>query len=94
VLILGQGVNINGSALIDGLRAELGDEVAITGGLAGDGARFQETVVVTPQGVSSTAVVAVGLGGEALRFQPRLVRRLGALWHLAQSDPCGGQRAV
>lgn len=68
VIILGQGVNINGSALIDGLRAELGAGVAITGGLAGDGARFQETVVVTPQGVSSSAVVAVGLGGEALRF--------------------------
>ena len=68
VIILGQGVNINGSALIDGLHAEMGDSVAITGGLAGDGARFQETVVVTPDGVSSTAVVAVGLGGDALCF--------------------------
>ncbi|MBY0455419.1 MAG: FIST C-terminal domain-containing protein [Burkholderiaceae bacterium] len=68
VIIFGQGVNINGSALIDGLRAELGHGVAITGGLAGDGTRFQETLVVTPQGVSSTAVVAVGLSGSALRF--------------------------
>lgn len=68
VIIFGQGVNINGSALIDGLRAEIGADVAITGGLAGDGTRFQETVVVTPQGVSTTAVVAVGLGGSALRF--------------------------
>ena len=68
VILIGQGVNINGSALIDGLHAEIGDDVAITGGLAGDGARFQETLVVTPQGVSTSAVVAVGLGGDALRF--------------------------
>lgn len=68
VIIFGQGVNINGSALIDGLRSELGSGVAITGGLAGDGTRFQETLVVTPQGVSATAVVAVGLSGSALRF--------------------------
>lgn len=68
LIVLGQGVNINGSALIAGLRSEVGDGVAITGGLAGDGARFQETLVVTPQGVSTSALVAVGLGGEALRF--------------------------
>lgn len=68
LIVLGQGVNINGSALIAGLRSEVGDGVAITGGLAGDGARFQETLVVTPQGVSTSALAAVGLGGEALRF--------------------------
>ena len=68
IIVFGQGVNINGSALIDGLRAEVGQQVAITGGLAGDGARFQETVVLTPQGASTSAVVAVGLSGAALRF--------------------------
>ena len=68
VVIFGQGVNINGSALIDGLRAEVGQQVAITGGLAGDGTRFQETVVLTPQGASTTAVVAIGMSGSALRF--------------------------
>lgn len=68
VIVFGQGVNINGSALINGLRKELGDAVTITGGLAGDGARFQETVVMTPQGASTSAVVALGLSGDALRF--------------------------
>lgn len=68
VLLFGQGVNINGSALIDGMRAALGDSVIVTGGLAGDGTRFKKTWVVTPAGPSSSALVALGLSGEALRF--------------------------
>lgn len=68
VLLFGQGVAINGSALIEGMREALGDAVAITGGLAGDATRFRETVVLTPAGPSSTALVAVGLAGDALRF--------------------------
>lgn len=68
LVIFGQGLAINGSALIDGLRQVLGDGITITGGLAGDGDRFQETLVMTPDGPSSRAIVALGLGGEALRF--------------------------
>lgn len=68
VLLFGQGLGINGSALIDGLRGSIGAAVPITGGLAGDGPHFRETVVLAPQGVSSSALVAVGLHGEALRF--------------------------
>jgi hypothetical protein len=68
VLVFAQGVAINGSALIDGLGAVLGDGVAITGGLAGDAGRFQRTLVLTPEGPSSTAIVALGLSGPALRF--------------------------
>ncbi|MFZ1536791.1 MAG: FIST N-terminal domain-containing protein [Chromatiaceae bacterium] len=68
LVILGQGLAINGSALIDGLRQVLGDGVTLTGGLAGDGNQFLETLVMTPQGPSSKAIVALGLGGEALRF--------------------------
>jgi hypothetical protein len=53
LLVFGQGVAINGSALIAGLHDALGDGVTITGGLAGDGVRFQQTLVMTPQGPSN-----------------------------------------
>lgn len=66
VLLLSQGVQVNGSALIQGLSGALG-RVPICGGLAGD-ARFQQTWVLTPEGLSTDQLVAVGLYGEALRF--------------------------
>lgn len=68
LIVFGQGIGINGSALIEGLNDALGDGVTITGGLAGDGARFERTLVMTPAGASDTAIVALGLSGEALRF--------------------------
>jgi len=63
VLVLGQGANINGSALVDGLVGSLGAGVLVTGGLAGDGGRFTGARVLGPNGVSTTDVVAVGLDG-------------------------------
>lgn len=68
ILVFGQGLAINGSALIQGLQGVLGEGAAIAGGLAGDATRFRETVVMTPDGASSSAIVAVALGGDALRF--------------------------
>ena len=68
VLLFGQGVAINGSAVIEGLQSVIGASIPITGGLAGDGARFMETVVFTPQGASSQALMAIGLYGSGLRI--------------------------
>ena len=68
VLVLGQGLNINGSALIDGMVSLLGPALPIVGGLAGDDAAFQKTFTLCNQGVSSTRVLAVGLKGDALQF--------------------------
>ncbi|MEI8327080.1 MAG: FIST C-terminal domain-containing protein, partial [Betaproteobacteria bacterium] len=62
------GVNINGSARIDGMTAQLGAAVPIAGGLAGDDGAFQKTYTLCNQGVSCTRLVAVGLKGEALQF--------------------------
>ncbi|WP_204268397.1 FIST N-terminal domain-containing protein, partial [Escherichia coli] len=66
VLLLSQGVQVNGSALIQGLSATLG-RVPISGGLAGD-ANFQQTWVLTPEGLSNDQLLAVGLYGDALQF--------------------------
>jgi len=67
VLVLGQGVNINGSAMIAGMAEALGAEVLITGGLAGDDAAFKQTWVLTDDGVFSDRVACVGLYGDGLQ---------------------------
>jgi len=68
VIVLGQGVAINGSALIVGMAEVLGQQVPITGGLAGDAAAFTETWVLNQSGVHRDELVCLGLYGEALQF--------------------------
>lgn len=61
VLVLGQGVNINGSALVQGLASGLAGGVPIMGGLAGDGTAFGQTAVLSNDGVASNTVVALAI---------------------------------
>jgi hypothetical protein len=68
VLVFGPGVHINGSALVDGIASIIGTAIPITGGLAGDGGAFKETYTLGFDGVANDHVVAVGLGGDGLRF--------------------------
>ena len=63
VMVLGQGANINGSGLVEGLKRTLGSDVVITGGLAGDGGRFSGAQVLGPSGVSGKDIVAIGFDG-------------------------------
>lgn len=68
VLIFGQGVQINGSALLAGMADVLGADLPITGGLAGDGGAFKQTWVLDEAGAGSDTIVALGLYGENLSF--------------------------
>jgi hypothetical protein len=68
ILIFGQGVAINGSAVLSGMTEVIGVDVPITGGLAGDGGAFQQTWVLDDEGVSSNRIACVGLYGTALEF--------------------------
>ena len=68
VIVLGQGVAINGSALIVGMADVLGPQIPITGGLAGDNAAFTETWVLNQSGVHRDQLVCVGIYGAALQF--------------------------
>lgn len=65
VVVFAQGVEVNGSELIAGLADVLGPDIGISGGMAGDGGAFRHTVVVTDDGVSSSRMVGIGLGGRA-----------------------------
>jgi len=68
VLVFGPGVQINGSALVNGMASVIGDAIPITGGLAGDGGAFRETWTVGRDGIAHDKVVAIGLCGKGLRF--------------------------
>ena len=68
ILIFGQGVQINGSAVLSGMTEIVGAKVPITGGLAGDGGAFAQTWVLDDKGVSSDKLTCVGLYGDALQF--------------------------
>jgi hypothetical protein len=68
VIILAPGLEINGSALVDGLTEALGPNLPIVGGLAGDDGRFEQTWTVGPAGVHGDHVVAIGLYGPALQL--------------------------
>jgi hypothetical protein len=67
VFVLSDGTKINGSALVRGLRQTLDEGVVITGGLAGDGARFASTLVGLNVQPTPGNVVAVGFHGDAIR---------------------------
>lgn len=68
IVILGQGVQINGSAVLAGMVDVVGKDIPITGGLAGDGGAFVKTWVLDDQGVSSDRLVCAGLYGPELVF--------------------------
>jgi hypothetical protein len=68
VLVLSDGVTVNGSRLIAGMESVLGTEVVLSGGLAGDGAAFHETLVGGNDQPRPQRVVAVGFNGAAVRF--------------------------
>lgn len=67
VLVLSDGLKVNGSELVKGLRENLPQRVAVTGGLAGDGSRFAHTLVCAGGGVAEGKVVALGFYGERLK---------------------------
>ncbi|MDB5193922.1 MAG: histidine kinase [Segetibacter sp.] len=66
VFILSDGKNINGSELVCGLNDYNTTNIPVTGGLAGDGARFEKTFVGLNEVPSEGKVVAVGFYGTSL----------------------------
>lgn len=67
VFVLSDGLQVNGTLLVQGLREHLPDNVHITGGLAGDGAHFETTYVLSNSGVASNKISAIGFYGDNLK---------------------------
>jgi len=63
VFVLSDGLNVNGSELVEGLQEVL-PEIPITGGLAGDNAAFTQTLLLNNDKVHDKVVIAVGIYGK------------------------------
>jgi hypothetical protein len=85
LFVLSDGTRINGSELVRGLISELPPQVTVTGGLAGDGDRFEETIVVSGGRPLRGAVAAVGFFGERFRV---------GYGSLGGWDPFGPERLI
>lgn len=68
IFIVSDGGRVNGSALIAALNAKTNDKVQISGGLAGDEARFEKTLVGLNQNPKEGKIVGIGLYGKNLKI--------------------------
>src|SRR5207302_2753721 len=61
IFVLSDGLEVNGSELVRGINSVIGNDVIVTGGLAGDGDRFARTWVWDGGAAAQHRVVALGL---------------------------------
>ena len=66
VLVLSDGLSVNGTTLTSGFRTALPAHVSVTGGLAGDGAAFKRTLVGLGADIGPQRIVAIGFYGPHL----------------------------
>jgi len=66
VFVLGDGIDINGSTLAEGLTEGTGGSAIITGGFAADGNRFERTWVLVDGKPRTSYLSAVGMYGTAV----------------------------
>ena len=89
VLVFGQGVELNGSAMIRGLRTALGDRTTIAGGLAADAGRFVRTFVIAGADASISEIVGIGFHDAGLKVSTGTFggwKPFGALRRVTRAD--------
>jgi hypothetical protein len=67
IFVISEGLVINGSDLVSGIRSVLPENVSVTGGLAGDGADFKETFVYDNGEAKNKYITAIGFYGNNLK---------------------------
>jgi len=67
ILILSDGLIVNGADLVDGLTEGAVGQVSITGGLAGDGTDFADTFTICDGTVQTGHVIGIGMYGSDLQ---------------------------
>jgi hypothetical protein len=85
VIVLSDGLAVNGSDLVGGLVQYLPAQVSVTGGLAGDGANFNETFVIWNDKIENNAIAVLGLYGNRIKV---------GFGSLGGWDPFGPQRLI
>ncbi len=58
LFVISDGLNVNGSELVRGLRNNCPNGVNITGGLAGDGQDFKKTIVINGEGKPASHIIS------------------------------------
>ena len=85
VIVISEGLDINGESLVRGLGEKLPRSVSVTGGLSADGEHFRETLVFTDDRAQTNPVAAVGLYGGRLKI---------GYGSLGGWDPFGPERQI
>lgn len=85
VVVLSDGLMVNGTELARGLRENLPVDVAVTGGMAGDGTAFQHTLVCADAAPAEGQIAALGFYGERLKV---------GYGSLGGWDPFGPERLI
>ena len=67
LLVLSDGLAVNGSSLVAGVRERLRPGIPFSGGLAGDADRFERTLTLDREGVHERSVLGIGFYGDRLR---------------------------
>lgn len=68
VMVFSDGLKVNGTALVKGLRNKLPSYVSVTGGLVGDGADFKHTYVGLDKTAEEGKIVVIGFYGDSLKI--------------------------
>lgn len=85
VLVFSDGIKVNGTELVRGMKDYLPAQVEVTGGLSADGANFQRTLVCANDVPTEGQVVAVGLYGHNIKI---------GYGSLGGWDPFGPEREI
>lgn len=68
VLILSDGLTVNGTQLVEGIKTVLPNNVIVTGGLAGDGKDFKKTSVLKSGVPTAQCISAIGFYGDPIEI--------------------------
>jgi len=69
IFVLSEGLHVNGTELVTGMRDNLPEGVNVTGGLAGDGADFNKTLIISNAGeVKCNIITAIGFYGDQIKI--------------------------
>lgn len=69
VFLLSPGTDVNGSELVKGLHSLLPSSIPVTGGLAGDGGRFEQTWTILNGDLNDDEVTAIGFYGDHIQIR-------------------------
>ena len=92
IMIFSEGIKINGTKLIKGLCQNIPNYVTVSGGLAGDGERFQKTITIFDDFIGSNTAVCLCFAFQAaaqtlpLKTLPDDGERYYWWYHQVQTD--------